>query len=163
MSLDQIMEQVATYTTSYVTVTGGEPLAQPMCKQLLELLCDNAKNVSLETSGALDVSQVDHRVVKVMDIKTPGSGESDRNLISNLQYLKPGDQVKFVICSKKDYEWSKDFIKEQPSVQCVDILMSPSYGQLDAVLLAEWILQDQLTVRFQLQLHKVLWGEERGR
>jgi len=163
MSPDQIMAQVSTYSTSYVTVTGGEPLAQPLCKQLLELLCNNAKNVSLETSGALDVSQVDHRVVKVMDIKTPGSGESDQNLISNLQYLKSGDQVKFVICNKKDYQWSKDFIKEHALLPCADILMSPSYGQLDAGALAEWILQDQLMVRFQLQLHKVLWGEERGR
>ncbi|MGD8593820.1 MAG: 7-carboxy-7-deazaguanine synthase QueE [Gammaproteobacteria bacterium] len=159
----EILKQVATYQTSYVTVTGGEPLAQKSCTVLLSALCDAGYEVSLETSGALDISKVDDRVVKVMDLKTPGSGEMERNRFENLEFLTPHDQVKFVICDRQDYDWSKQCVVNcDLSARC-EVLFSPSYGQLTPTQLAEWILQDRLAVRFQLQLHKVLWGEEPGR
>ena len=159
----EILKQVATYQTSYVTVTGGEPLAQKSCTVLLSALCDAGYEVSLETSGALDISKVDDRVVKVMDLKTPGSGEMERNRFENLEFLTPHDQVKFVICDRQDYDWSKQCVANcDLSARC-EVLFSPSYGQLTPTQLAEWILQDRLAVRFQLQLHKVLWGEEPGR
>jgi 7-carboxy-7-deazaguanine synthase len=159
----EILKQVATYQTPYVTVTGGEPLAQKSCTVLLSALCDAGYEVSLETSGALDISKVDDRVVKVMDLKTPGSGEMERNRFENLEFLTPHDQVKFVICDRQDYDWSKQCVVNcDLSARC-EVLFSPSYGQLTPTQLAEWILQDRLAVRFQLQLHKVLWGEEPGR
>ena len=152
---------MASWGARYVTVTGGEPLAQKACLNLLRALCDQDYEVSLETSGALDVSQVDARVVKVLDIKTPGSGESDKNLYANIAHLTPRDQVKFVICDRTDYEWAKDLLKKYP-FPC-EILFSPSYQQLSATELAGWILQDRLPVRLQIQLHKYLWGETPGR
>jgi 7-carboxy-7-deazaguanine synthase len=161
--IDQIMEQVAGYETRHVCVTGGEPLAQPDCLLLLQRLCDAGYEVSLETSGALDVSKVDPRVSKVVDLKTPASGEQDRNLFDNLQYMTPNDQLKFVICDRNDYLWAREIIIRSELAGLCEILMSPCWGRQDPTELAEWILQDRLPVRFQLQLHKILWGDERGR
>ena len=163
MSLDAIVEQVSAYQTRYVTVTGGEPLAQPNCLPLLQSLCDAGYQVSLETSGALDISATDPRVIRVMDLKTPDSGEVERNLYDNIACLQPHDQVKFIICSRSDYQWAKDMISKHGLNDRCEILLSPSHGQQDATELADWILQDQLPVRMQVQLHKYLWGNEPGR
>ncbi len=162
-SLDAILAQVNQYDTSYVTVTGGEPLAQKACLDLLSQLCDQDYQVSLETSGALDISGVDQRVSKVMDLKTPDSGESDKNLWDNLDYLNPHDQLKFVICSLEDYEWAKTMLDVYALTERCELLFSPIHGELSPQDLAEWILEDQLAVRFQLQLHKYLWNDEAGR
>jgi 7-carboxy-7-deazaguanine synthase len=163
MTLTAILEKVASYNPKYVTVTGGEPLAQKACLTLLTQLCDHGYEVSLETSGALDVSNVDPRVIKVVDFKTPASGEVSRNMYENIQHLLPHDQVKFVICDRKDYEWSKAMLQtEQLSSRC-QVLFSPSFEQLAPKELAEWILNDKLPVRFQIQLHKLLWGDQPGR
>ncbi|MBT8422370.1 MAG: 7-carboxy-7-deazaguanine synthase QueE [Gammaproteobacteria bacterium] len=162
MTGEAILEQVQSYTTPQVCVTGGEPLAQPNCRVLLTLLADAGLSVSLETSGALDISELDPRVCVVMDVKTPGSGEVDKNRLENLPLLRPDDQVKFVICDRADYEWSKAFCAEHAMLERCNILFSPSQGQLEARELAEWILEDRLQVRFQVQLHKYLWGEEPG-
>ncbi len=162
-SLEQILAQVASYGARYVCVTGGEPLAQPNCLLLLTALCDAGYNVSLETSGALDVSQVDVRVSKVLDLKTPDSGESHRNLYDNVPHLTPHDQIKFVICSKRDYDWARFKLDEYQLIPRVsDVLFSPSYGQQNPTELAQWILDDKLAVRLQLQLHKFLWNNEAG-
>ncbi len=162
-SIADIIAQVEQYKTRYITVTGGEPLAQPACLELLKQLVDKGYIVSLETSGALDVSQVDPRIVKVMDLKTPASAEESRNLYTNLPYLEAKDQIKFVICNAEDYAWSKDKLDEyQLDKQC-EVLFSPSMGEQDPTELAEWILRDQLPVRFQLQLHKILWGNSPGK
>jgi len=158
-----VLERVAGYGVRHVTVTGGEPLAQAGCLALLTALCDAGYAVSLETSGALDVSAVDPRVVKVLDLKTPGSGESDRNRYANLEHLSAEDQVKFVICDRADYDWAKAQLTTHGLASRCELLFSPAYGQLPAHALAEWILHDRLPVRFQIQLHKVLWGEARGR
>ena len=163
MSVVDILAVVARYGTRHVCVTGGEPLAQKPCLLLLGALCRVGYEVSLETSGALDISAVDTRVVRVVDLKTPGSGEESRNLLSNIEHLRARDQVKFVICDRIDYDWAKQMIKKhQLNTRC-ELLFSPSYGQLEAKQLAQWILDDHLPVRFQTQLHKVIWGEERGR
>lgn len=162
MSVEHIIDEVKRYNTSYITVTGGEPLAQKTCLELLKLLCDLGYSVSLETSGALAVDEVDKRVVKVVDIKTPGSGEEARNRLENLPLLTPQDQVKFVICDKSDYEWSKQLITEQQLDHRCEILFSPAYGQMNPATLADWVLADQLKVRFQIQLHKYLWGNKPG-
>lgn len=162
-TMDEVLLEVAKYATPYVTVTGGEPLAQKSCLSLLSLLCDAGYEVSLETSGALDVSQVDERVSKVMDLKTPSSGEEARNLYSNLQYLGSNDQIKFVIASREDYEWSKAALASHLNGVTAEVLFSPVWSDLAPALLAEWILADQLNVRFQLQLHKILWGDQPGR
>ena len=162
-SLDDILREVERYNTRYVTVTGGEPLAQKPCLDLLTRLCDAGYQVSLETSGALDVSAVDSRVVKVVDIKTPASGEVDKNLDSNLQYLTSQDQVKFVLSDRQDYDWAVALLRQQALADKCEVLFSPVHGQLDARQLADWILADQLPVRFQIQLHKLLWGDEPGR
>jgi len=162
-SIAAILKQVALYKTRYITVTGGEPLAQPNCINLLQQLADKDYQVSLETSGALDISQVDARIVKVVDLKTPASAEESRNLYTNLEYLNPQDQVKFVICNESDYQWSKAKLEEYQLDQHCEVLFSPAIGQQDATVLAEWILRDQLPVRFQLQLHKILWGNEAGK
>jgi 7-carboxy-7-deazaguanine synthase len=146
----------------HVTVTGGEPLAQPACLSLLAQLCDAGYSVSLETSGALDVGGVDARVVKVLDLKTPGSGECERNLYRNLDTLVPRDQVKFVICDRADYEWARAQLRERHLAGRCELLFSPAWGQQDATQLAQWILEDRLPVRFQLQLHKLLWGDAPG-
>lgn len=164
MDLDAILAEVQQFAPRYVTVTGGEPLAQPGCLTLLTQLCDLGLQVSLETSGALDVAGVDPRVSKVLDLKTPDSGESHRNLYSNLEHVTPNDQIKFVICSRQDYEWSRFKLDEYRLVDRVsDVLFSPSWEQLDATTLADWLLADRLPVRFQLQLHKVLWHDARGK
>ena len=162
-SLPDILARVAGFATHDVCVTGGEPLAQRSCATLLRALCDAGYRVSLETSGALPVDQLDARVIRVVDVKTPGSGEEARNLYAQLQSLQPQDQIKFVITSRADYEWSRAKVREQSLGARCGILFSPSYGQIEARDLAEWILEDRLPVRFQLQLHKLLWGEERGR
>ncbi|MFK4130994.1 7-carboxy-7-deazaguanine synthase QueE [Pseudomonas luteola] len=163
MSLDEIVERVAQYKPRYVCVTGGEPLAQPNCLPLLERLCDAGYEVSLETSGALDVAPVDRRVVKVVDLKTPGSAEVSRNLYDNIDHLTPNDQVKFVICSREDYEWAVSKLLQYRLDERVDeVLFSPSHQQVTPRQLAEWIVEDNLPVRFQLQLHKILWNDEPG-
>ena len=162
-SIASIIEQVAQYKTRYITVTGGEPLAQPGCLELLRQLADKGYSVSLETSGAIDVSTVDARIVKVMDLKTPASAEEHRNLYTNLQYLNTQDQIKFVLCDADDYAWSKAKMAEYQLVQKCEVLFSPSMGQQDPTELAEWILADQLPVRFQVQLHKFLWGDVAGK
>ncbi len=162
-AVDDIITQVEGFAASYVCVTGGEPLAQPGCLALLRHLCDAGYETSLETSGAIDIAGVDERVSVVMDLKTPDSGEVDKNLYQNLKLLKRKDQLKFVICSEKDYQWARFKLDEYQLDECVsDVLFSPSYGDLPAVQLAEWILRDALPVRFQLQLHKQLWGEKAG-
>lgn len=163
MHIDQILQHVKSHGTQYVCVTGGEPLAQKRCLQLLDRLCDAGYQVSLETSGAMDVSKVDEQVSRVVDIKTPDSGEVDRNLWDNLEILTPHDQVKFVICSRGDYDWAVNEIRSRGLEQKLDILFSPAWGQVDATEFASWILHDQLNVRMQLQLHKLLWGDEPGK
>jgi len=163
MALDVIAARVASYQVRHVTVKGGEPLAQPACLALLTRLCDVGYQVSLETSGALDVSQVDTRVMKVLDLKTPGSGAVDRNRYQNLDWLTPRDQVKFVVCDRADYVWARNMLDEHRLASRCEVLFSPSFGQQDAVELAGWVLEDRLLVRFQIQLHKILWGDEPGR
>ncbi|WP_075188339.1 7-carboxy-7-deazaguanine synthase QueE [Teredinibacter haidensis] len=159
----EVAEQVSRYQPQHVCVTGGEPLAQPACLLLLTYLCDLGYQVSLETSGAMDISGVDSRVSIVMDLKTPASGEQDKNRYENIAFLKQKDQVKFVICDEQDYQWSRFKIDEYQLVACVgEVLFSPSFEQVRPVELAEWILRDRLKVRFQLQLHKQLWGEKPG-
>jgi len=163
LSLDAILEQVASYRPRYICVTGGEPLAQPNCIPLLEKLCDAGYQVSLETSGALDVSAVDPRVSKVVDLKTPGSAEMGRNRYENIEHLQPHDQVKFVICSREDYDWSVSKVIQYGLPERVDeVLFSPSHGQVSGRQLAEWVIADNLPVRMQLQLHKILWNDEPG-
>ncbi|MGB3624073.1 7-carboxy-7-deazaguanine synthase QueE [Ketobacter sp. MCCC 1A13808] len=162
-SLQQILDQVNSYSPRYVTVTGGEPLAQPNCIPLLSQLCDLGLEVSLETSGALDVSEVDSRVSIVLDLKTPGSGEMHRNLYSNLEHLKPKDQIKFVICGRQDYQWAKMQLSQLKLDLLVgDVLFSPSHQAIEPADLANWIVEDNLPVRFQLQLHKILWADQPG-
>ncbi len=162
-AIDAILEQVAAYRARHVTVTGGEPLAQADCPELLSALCDAGYQVSLETSGALDIAPVDTRVEIVMDLKTPSSGELHKNRYDNIAQLKPGDQVKFVIADEADYRWSVEQLDRwRLSARCA-VLFSPVAGELQPRQLAEWILRDRLDVRFQLQLHKILWGNEAGR
>jgi len=162
-TLDRILEQVAEHGPAYVTVTGGEPLAQPNCIPLLARLCDAGYEVSLETGGAMSVAEVDPRVVKVLDLKTPASGEVARNDYDNIAHLTRNDQVKFVICDRADYEWARFKLDEFALARRVsDVLFSPSHEELAARDLAEWILEDRLPVRLQLQLHKLLWNDEPG-
>lgn len=163
LGMGDILDRVASYDARYVTVTGGEPLAQKGCLALLTALCDKGYEVSLETSGALDVSEVDPRVVKVMDLKTPSSGECERNRYSNIDRLLPRDQVKFVIADEADYQWSREQLEQYGLAERCEVLFSPVAGSLPAVQLADWILRDRLPVRFQVQLHKYLWGDEAGR
>ncbi len=160
--LDTIVERIRTYEVPRVTVTGGEPLAQKGCIDLLRALCDAGCDVSLETSGAIDVSDVDVRVSKILDLKTPGSGEMARNLWTNLDHLTPRDEIKFVLCDRADYEWARSVLRDRALAQRCAVLFSPSYGQVEPRQLAEWILEDRLPVRMQLQLHKLLWGETPG-
>ncbi len=163
MDLTSIEERVASLHLKHVTVTGGEPLAQKSCLTLLTSLCDKNYLVSLETSGALDISKVDPRVVKIVDIKTPASGEVSRNYWENINYLREQDQIKFVIGNQSDYVWAKEIISEHRLTQRCEVLFSPSHEELESKQLAEWILEDKLNVRLQLQLHKILWGNEPGR
>ncbi len=162
MDVTAVIDEVKKYSTTHVTVTGGEPLAQKSCIDLLRKLCDLGYDVSLETSGAILVDEVDGRVVKVLDVKTPASNEECKNKYENFALLNPLDQIKFVICDEEDYSWSKQLIEEQQLEDKCDILFSPSNGQLDATTLADWVLKDQLNVRFQVQLHKYLWGDKPG-
>ena len=162
-SLAEIVQAVDRYPTRYVTVTGGEPLAQRHCHDLLRELCDQGYAVSLETSGAIDVSRVDPRVMKVLDFKTPGSGESAKNRYQNLACLTAGDQIKFVICDRVDYDWARQQIREHRLADRCEVLFSPSNGQFAAAELADCILADGLPVRMQVQLHKILWGDVAGR
>jgi 7-carboxy-7-deazaguanine synthase len=161
-SIENVIDQVDLNPSKYVCVTGGEPLAQPNVHHLMKVLCDKDYKVSLETSGALDVSNVDPRVIKVLDIKTPDSGEVDKNLISNIKYLLPHDVVKFVICSENDYLWAKSFMSDYLNESMV-IYFSPVVPGMDLAFLADRILSDQLQVRLQIQLHKHLWGDARGK
>ena len=162
-SIDDILAEVARQGVRHVCVTGGEPLSQKRCIALLQRLCDAGYEVSLETSGAIDIGEVDPRVSRVVDIKTPGSLEVHRNLWSNLPLLTPHDQVKFVICSREDYDWSKAIVEEHRLADACEVLFSPSYAQVSPRELADWIVADRLPVRFQMQLHKILWNDERGR
>ena len=161
--IDAIVERVRGFGVKDVCVTGGEPLAQKRCVQLLDRLLNAGFRVSLETSGAIDIAPVDVRVSRVVDIKTPDSGESGRNLWSNIEHLTPHDQLKFVICSRADYDWAKAQLAERGLPERCEVLFSPSYAQVAPRELADWIVADRLPVRFQMQLHKQLWGEEQGR
>jgi 7-carboxy-7-deazaguanine synthase len=163
LHVDQVLERTASFGARHVCVTGGEPLAQKRVHELLAALCDAGYKVSLETSGALDISDVDPRVSRVVDLKTPDSGEQARNRWENIELLAETDQVKFVICSRRDYEWARDRIRDLGLADRCAVLLSPGWEQQDPAALAEWILADRLPVRFQLQLHKLLWGEEPGR
>ncbi len=162
-TLDDILEQVSSYQTRHVCVTGGEPLAQPGCIVLLQALAEQGYEVSLETSGALDIANVDKRVIKVVDLKTPSSGEAERNLYANIEHLLPADQVKFVIMNELDYQWAMGMIEKFRLTERCEVLFSPAMGVQDPAELAEKILADRLPVRFQLQLHKILWGDVQGR
>ncbi len=157
-----ILAATARFGTPYVCVTGGEPLAQARCHILLTSLCDAGYQVSVETSGAVDIRDVDDRVSRVVDIKTPGSGESERNRWENLGYLTERDSLKLVICDRADYDWASSALADRLRVPC-PVLFSPSYDELAGETLADWILADQLPVRLQLQLHKILWGDVPGR
>ena len=161
--IETILAEVARHGARHVCVTGGEPLAQKRCLVLLEKLCDAGYDVSLETSGAMDIAGVDPRVSRVLDLKTPGSKEMHRNLLENIPLLTPHDQVKFVICDRADYEWAKSMLVEHRLADRCDVLFSPSQGQQSPAELADWLLADKLPVRFQLQLHKVLWGDVAGK
>ncbi|MDH5423701.1 MAG: 7-carboxy-7-deazaguanine synthase QueE [Gammaproteobacteria bacterium] len=163
LQIEEILNATDQYNAHYVTVTGGEPLAQKNCLLLLKSLCDKGYDVSLETSGSVDLTGVDPRVVIVMDLKTPASQEESKNRYENLNLIKKTDQIKFVICDRNDYEWSKQQIADHNLTEKAEILFSPVHGEKMARQLADWILQDNLAVRFQLQLHKYLWNDEPGR
>ncbi len=162
VAMDDILARIAAFECKHVCVTGGEPLAQPGCMDLLKHLCDTGHAVSLETSGARDIAAVDPRVMIVMDLKTPDSGECEKNMLTNIPYLKPTDQIKFVLCSREDYQWACSMITEHHLTEHAHILFSPSWNQLNPTTLADWIIQDRLPVRFQLQLHKILWNDAPG-
>lgn len=162
-TIDAILDEVARHAPTHVCVTGGEPLAQKRSLFLLARLCDAGYSVSLETSGAIDIAGVDRRVSRVLDLKAPASGECHRNRLENLAQLTPRDQVKFVLCDRADYEWARDLLATHALDRRCEVLFSPAHERLAPRELAEWILADRLPVRFQLQLHKVLWGEEPGR
>lgn len=163
LDLEEILARVEGFSTRHVTVSGGEPLAQKDCPDLLTRLCDLGRDVSLETSGALDISALDPRVARIVDIKTPGSGEVERNLWSNLDSLTPRDEIKFVLADEADYRWARDVLERHRLAERAPVLFSPVHANLPAHLLADWILRDGLPVRLQVQLHKLLWGEARGR
>ncbi len=164
LNLDEILETTKTYGVKHVCVTGGEPLAQPEARTLLSALCEEGYSVSLETSGAMSIQDIDTRVSVVMDLKTPASGEVERNNYDNVDLLASNDQVKFVICDKQDYEWARFKVEELNLTQRVsEVLFSSSYEQLEPTQLAQWIIEDKLPVRFQMQLHKILWGDKPGR
>ena len=162
-TLDEVLATVAGFGLRHVCVTGGEPLAQKNCLPLLSRLCDEGYSVSLETSGALDIAEVDARVSRIVDLKAPGSGEEARNLAANLKHLNAGDELKIVLADEADYQWARKRIADDDLAARCSVLLSPVAGQLDATALAEWIVRDRLPVRFQLQLHKLLWNDARGR
>lgn len=163
--IDELLEEVVAYGVQHVCVTGGEPLAQPRCLHLLKRLCDEGFTVSLETSGAIDIADVDSRVHRVVDIKTPASGECERNLPANLDVLNAHDAIKFVVCDRADYEWSREFLRQHPQIERAGatVYLSPSHEQLLPQQLAQWLLEDRLPARLQIQLHKLLWGDVPGR
>ena len=161
-TVPELLEVARDSGVRHVCVTGGEPLAQKSCLELVTALCDAGFSVSLETSGAIDIAPVDPRVSRVVDLKTPGSGEVERNRLANLEVLREHDQVKIVVCSRADYEWARDLLRGRAPIAC-QVLISPSWGQVEPRELAEWILADRLDVRLQIQLHKILWGNEPGR
>ena len=162
IALSEILQQVSQHEPRYVTVTGGEPLAQKNCLPLLAALCDAGYKVSLETSGALDISGVDARVMRVVDIKTPGSGEVAKNRWENLPLLTAHDELKFVLCDEADYQWAKEMLSQHQLADKCQVSFSPVQSVLGATQLADWILRDHLPVRFQVQLHKILWHNEAG-
>ena len=162
MSLENILQQVAEYNPGYVTVTGGEPLAQKNCLPLLVALCDAGYQVSLETGGALDIGGVDPRVMRVVDIKTPASGEAAKNRWENLSLLTQHDEIKFVLCDEGDYQWARQILQQYQLAGKCEVLFSPAHGGMDATQLADWILRDRLQVRMQLQMHKILWNNTPG-
>lgn len=161
--LDKLLTQISSYNCQHICITGGEPLAQPNTIKLLQELCNKNYLVSLETSGALDIKFVDQRVMIILDLKSPSSGEEHRNLFTNLIYLKKSDQIKFVLSNRQDYDWACAIINKYKLSSVAQILFSPSWGELNPAILASWILQDKLTVRLQLQLHKILWQDARGK
>lgn len=161
--ISQVLKEVAKYSTKHVTVTGGEPLGQPECHDLMRILCDAGYQVSLETGGAMPIKEVDPRVYVVLDIKTPASNEEPNNKYENLAYVKTSDCLKFVICDERDYQWSKTMVAEQNLDKKCDVFFSPSAEQLNPTTLADWIVRDQIPVRMQIQLHKLLWANEAGR
>ncbi len=163
MAISDIVAEVQRYNPQYVTVTGGEPLAQPSCRELLTALCDLDVEVSLETSGAMDISDIDPRVVRVMDLKTPASGELSKNRYSNIELLNSRDQVKFVICNREDYQWATEQLAHYDLTQRCEVLFSPEHNNLQPAVLADWIIADNLSVRMQIQLHKYLWNDAQGR
>ena len=163
MQVSEIVQQVKSYKTTTVCVTGGEPLAQRYCGDLLKQLCDEGYRVSIETSGSIDISPIDSRVIRIMDIKTPGSGEESKNRYENIQYLTQNDEVKFVLCNREDYDWSKEVIDKYKLPEKTQVLFSPVHEGVSPADLADWIISDQLNVRFQFQLHKFLWNDEPGR
>ncbi len=162
MSFDEILKDISQYKTKYVTVTGGEPLAQKPCWELLKNLCDNGYSVSLETGGAISIEGIDERTKVILDIKTPDSGEHLKNDKKNLSLVGKKDEIKFVLSSREDYEWARKFIKEENLIEKAPIIFSPVYKNLSYENLSEWILEDNLAVRFQVQLHKIIWGEKKG-
>jgi 7-carboxy-7-deazaguanine synthase len=162
-AIDDVLARVKAYGVPHVCVTGGEPLAQKGCIELLRRLCDAGHQVSLETSGAIDIDRVDPRVVRVVDVKTPGSAEAGRNRLHNLDLLRADEQIKFVICDRADFEWARELVRERRLNERCTVLFSPSYGQVEARDLAQWILDERLPVRLQVQLHKYLWGDTPGR
>lgn len=162
-SIDHVLDRVAGFDTRHVCVTGGEPLAQKGCIELLKRLCTAGYRVSLETSGAMDISNVDPRVVRVVDVKTPASAEADRNRLDDLELLRAEEQIKFVICNRADYEWARDLVRARRLNERCTVLFSPAYGQVEARDLAQWILDERLPVRLQIQLHKYLWDDTPGR
>ncbi len=163
MSVSEVLDRVAQYACHAVCVTGGEPLAQKACLELLRVLCEAGHSVSLETSGALDLAGVDPRVARIMDLKAPGSGEAEKNRWENLDALNGRDEIKFVLASASDYDWARQVLRARRLDEICTVLFAPVQGQLEPAQLADWILRDRLPVRFQLQLHKILWGAERGR
>ena len=163
MDISDIVAKVSSYNPRYITVTGGEPLAQPSCRELLSELADLSSEVSLETSGAMDISSIDQRIVTVMDLKTPVSGEESKNRYANIELLKRHDQIKFVICDRADYDWACQKLNEYDLANRCEVLFSPIHGELNAAELADWIITDNLPVRMQIQIHKYLWGDEQGR
>ncbi len=163
MSVSEVLDRVAQYACHAVCVTGGEPLAQKACLELLRVLCEAGHSVSLETSGALDLAGVDPRVARIMDLKAPGSGEAEKNRWQNLDALNGRDEIKFVLASASDYDWARQVLRARRLDEICTVLFAPVQGQLEPAQLADWILRDRLPVRFQLQLHKILWGAERGR
>ena len=162
-SFEKIIEEIKKYKCMNVTITGGEPLSQKNTKDFINLLISDSYNVSVETSNAVSIKNINDAAIIVLDIKTPDSNESDKNLIENYKFLKKCDQIKFVICSKSDYQWAKDYINKYQLNEICNIIMSPSFGEMDIQMLAEFMLKDNLPVRLQTQLHKLIWNDQRGR